>query len=67
MAKKNLNIEGLSITINKSGYICLTDIAKRSSDEVPAQLIKSWLRNQSTISYLLTWEKYTTPILIWAK
>lgn len=61
MAKKKLTVEGLVIAINKDGYVCLTDIAKRSSDEVPAQLIKGWLRNQNTISYLLAWEKLHNP------
>jgi len=61
MAKRKLTVEGLVIAVNKDGYVCLTDIAKRSSDEVPAQLIKGWLRNQNTISYLLAWEKLHNP------
>ena len=61
MAKQQLIVDGLQINIDKDGFVCLTDIAKRSSDEVPAQLIKGWLRNQNTITYLITWEKLHNP------
>ncbi len=56
MAKHKLVVEGTSITINKEGFISLTDIAKRSSDREPNQVIRSWLRNQGTINYLEAWE-----------
>jgi len=61
MAKKKIQVDGLIISIGKGGYISLTDIAKRSSKNKPANLIQSWLRNQSTISYLGTWEQVHNP------
>jgi len=57
MAKQKLTVEGLAIAINKDGFISLTDIAKRSSESKPAFTIQNWLRNQSTLSFLMTWEK----------
>lgn len=57
MAKQKLTVEGLAIAINKDGFISLTDIAKRSSESKPAFTIQNWLRNQNTLSFLMTWEK----------
>jgi len=56
MAKQKIEVDGLSISINKEGYVSLTDIAKKSSDIEPSQMFRSWLRNQDTINYLETWE-----------
>jgi len=61
MAKKKIEVEGLSITINQDGYISLTDIAKRSTEVKPAFSITNWLRNQSTLSFLMEWEKFHNP------
>ena len=57
MAKKKLTVKGLTISIDKGGYISLTDIAKRSSEREPYSLIQGWLRNSSTLVFLETWEK----------
>ena len=57
MGKQKLTVEGLPISINKDGFISLTDIAKRSSESKPAFTIQNWLRNQNTLSFLMTWEK----------
>ena len=57
MGKQKLTVEGLAISINKDGFISLTDIAKRSSESKPAFTIQNWLRNQNTLSFLMTWEK----------
>ena len=62
MAKKKLTVDGIDITIDKSGYISLTDIAKRSSDREPSSLTQSWLRNSSTLVFLETWEKVNNPV-----
>lgn len=43
-------------TINQENYISLSDIAKRSSTNKPAVTIQSWLKNQSTLTFLKTWE-----------
>jgi len=61
MSKQKITVEGLQITINKNGYLSLTDIAKRSSDRAPASLIQSWLRNANTLQFLETWEQLHNP------
>lgn len=61
MAKQKLTVEGLQITIDKKGYISLTDIARQSDRDRPAELIRRWLRNTSTITYLGTWEQVHNP------
>jgi len=60
MAQKII-VDGLSIRINQADYISLTDIAKRSTDREPAQVLRSWLRNTGTINFLATWEKVHNP------
>jgi len=57
MAKRKIHVKGIDVSINKEGYISLTDIAKQSSANRPATTIQSWLRNSRTISFLATWEK----------
>ena len=57
MAKKKITVEGINITINKDGYISLTDVAKQRNSKFPIDLIRNWLRNQKTLSYLFAWEE----------
>jgi len=57
MAKKKITVDGTTIRINKDSYVSLTDIAKRSTDREPAQVIRGWLRNTNTINFLATWEE----------
>ena len=57
MAKKKLTVDGTTIRINEENYVSLTDIAKRSTDREPAQVLRSWLRNTNTINFLATWEE----------
>ena len=57
MTKKKLKVDGVDITINKSGYVSLTDISKRNSDRKAKELIQSWLRNQNTLQFLDTQEQ----------
>ena len=57
MTKKKLSVEGIDISIDTDGYISLTDIARQSTEVQPAQSIINWLRNQSTLSFLMVWEK----------
>lgn len=58
MAKQKLIVDGTAIRINKEGYVCLTDIAKRSIDGAePIVALRSWLKNSSTLLFLQTWEK----------
>ncbi len=64
MKEKTLEVQGLTIRVNNfhaEDYISLTDIAKKSSDNVPAFTILNWLRNQSTLLYLQTWEEVHNP------
>ncbi len=60
MAKKKINVKGSVITIleqTESDYISLTDIAKSSTNHEPFEAINSWLRNESTVTFLEAWEK----------
>jgi len=63
MAKQKIIVEGLEIRIkksNKTDYISLTDIAKKSSKE-PRFIIRNWLRNSNTVKYLYKWEEIHFP------
>jgi hypothetical protein len=60
MAKSKIQIEGLDISVKKVGdedYLSLTDIAKRRTEQRPATVLQSWLRNGNTILFLETWEQ----------
>lgn len=64
MARLILEVEGLNISIEKvrdEDYVSLTDIAKQSKVQKPAYTILNWLRTQSTLLYLETWEKVHNP------
>ena len=57
---KKIIAQGLPVAIfsqNKNDYISLTDIARHKNREMPADIVKNWLRNRSTIEYLGCWEK----------
>ena len=56
MAKQKLTVDGLTIAIDKQGYISITDIAKRSTNYKPAESIRNWIRNNDTINFLEIWE-----------
>ncbi len=67
MTKKQTKIlvQGTEITIytiDQKEYISLTDIAKYRNSEAPADIIKNWFRNRSTIEFLGLWEKLNNPI-----
>jgi hypothetical protein len=56
--EKNTNkikIQKLDISISK-GYISLTDMAKYKNPKYPDDVIRNWMRNKSTISFLGLWE-----------
>jgi len=64
MAKQKITVENITVRIEKnqeSDYICITDIAKQSSQYKPAYTITNWLRNQKTLAYLATWEQLYNP------
>ena len=44
----------------KSGFICLTDLAKLKDDE-PDILIANWMRTADTVDFILEWEQLYNP------
>lgn len=56
---KDTEITVLSMT-GEEDYISLTDIARYVSDE-PKDVVKNWLRNRETISFLGLWEQLNNP------
>lgn len=46
---------------NEEEYISITDIAKYVNPESPADVVKNWLRNRSTIEFLGLWEELNNP------
>ena len=45
------------VRIGGNEYISLTDLAKTQNEEAPADVVKNWLRNKETISFLGVWEE----------
>ena len=63
MKKTKIEVQGIEIRlekIKKQEYLSLTDIA-RFSDQKPAVVINSWMRNSKTLLFLETWEKVHNP------
>jgi hypothetical protein len=46
---------------NEGDYISLTDIAKLKNKDMPADVVKNWMRTHSTIEFLGLWEKINNP------
>ena len=44
------------VKINSVNYISLTDIARYKNASEPKDVVKNWLRNKNTISFLGLWE-----------
>lgn len=44
------------LRINGYEYISLTDLARTQNDESPADVVKNWMKNNETISFLEVWE-----------
>lgn len=61
MAKQKLTVDGISITIDANGFLSITDIAKRSANVRPREVVRNWLRDLGTINYLEEWEKVHNP------
>ncbi|CAG0975419.1 hypothetical protein ARNL5_02030 [Anaerolineae bacterium] len=62
MAK--MDVQGKEITVmtrKDDDYISLTDIAKYKNSNAPADIVKNWMRNRSTIEFLGLWEKLNNP------
>ena len=63
MADK-MDVQGKEITVitkEEYDYISLTDIAKYRENDAPADIVKNWMRNRSTIDFLGLWEKLNNP------
>jgi KilA-N domain len=53
-------VQGTEIAIyttEQKDYISITDIARYRNSDSPADVVKNWLRNRSTIEFLGLWEK----------
>lgn len=61
MAKKKFNVQGVDVRMDDNGYVCITDIAKQGKNAKPAFSIINWLKNQSTLRFLKTWESVHNP------
>ncbi len=64
MAKKEIIVKGINVNYNKINdeeFISLTDIAKARNAKEPKDVIKSWMRNRSTLEYLALWENFYNP------
>ncbi len=63
MTKKTIQIKGREIRIIKEQgqeMFCLTDIAKTGTGQ-PRDIIKNYLRNRATVSFLGLWEQMHNP------
>ena len=61
---KKIEVKGVNVTFIKTqqeDFISITDIAKYKNPEVPADIIKNWLRSKNTIELLGLWEKLHNP------
>lgn len=66
MSKKQskITVQGTEIAIyniEQIDYISITDIARYRNSDAPADVVKNWLRNRSTIEFLGLWEKLNNP------
>lgn len=64
MTKNEVIVKGINVNykkINQEDYISLTDIAKARNVKEPKDVIKSWMRNRSTLEYLALWENFYNP------
>ena len=61
---KKVIIQSTEITIlwkENGDFISLTDIAKAKNLDAPADVVKNWTRNRSTIEFLGLWEMINNP------
>ena len=56
---QDINIRLLSV--KAEDFISLTDIARYSNPEAPADVIKNWMRAKSAIEFLGFWEQINNP------
>ncbi|MCL2881677.1 MAG: KilA-N domain-containing protein [Coriobacteriia bacterium] len=66
MAKNEeiITVQGIPVAVTGFGdddYISLTDIARRKNPLEPKDVVKNWMRTQSTIEFLSLWEQLNNP------
>lgn len=65
MKNNVITVQDIPITVtigDKEDYICISDIAKAKSDKSrAADVIRNWLRNRSTLDFLIAWEQIYNP------
>lgn len=61
MAKKQIEVMGHKIEIDKNDYISLTDIARKKNITDPKYVVRNWLRNRMTLEFLGLWESINNP------
>lgn len=64
MKNNQVEVQGISVKykkINQKDYLSLTDIAYMRNPKEPKDVIKSWMRNRSTLEYLSLWENFYNP------
>jgi hypothetical protein len=62
--QSKITVQGTEIAIyniEKIDYISITEIARYRNSDAPADVVKNWLRNRSTIEFLGLWEKLNNP------
>jgi len=58
--QSEMDVKGSKVNVVRVAgyeYISLTDLAKTQNSEAPADVVKNWLRNKETISFLGVWEE----------
>ena len=60
----DLNVNGTLVRVlrvNDADYICISDIAALKNPVEPKDVVKNWMRNRATISFLGLWERLHNP------
>lgn len=60
----SIEVQGIKISLDwgyDNKYVSISDIARQNSDTEIRILIRSWLKNSSTLIFLNEWEKYHNP------
>lgn len=64
MSNYEVIVNGINVrykVINQEDFISLTDIASVRNPKEPKDVVKSWMRNRSTLEYLALWEGFYNP------
>jgi hypothetical protein len=64
MKKSIIIVKGSEIEVlskKEEDYISITDIARHKNSKEPKDIVKNWMRSQTTIEFLGLWEKLHNP------